>query len=88
MYKTIVLATVVAGSLAGCSPGKSDVDVNENGPLTVEQWRKMDVLVKYELETFERLKEEDQKLRIKMHWDVFMRDVVVPERKKDIPTNY
>ena len=61
---------------------------NNRTPITVEAWKELDVNEKYEFETLERLKLRYPKLNRERNWDKFMRVVVVPERRKDIPTDY
>lgn len=56
-------------------------------PITVDEWRLLDVDEKYAPETFERLQQSDPQLQTAEGWDQFMRDVVVPSRKVDLPEN-
>lgn len=71
-------------SLTAC--GETDTEpVPQTGPLTVETWRTLPVSEKYDESSFQRLKENDPKLKSDRAWDKFMREVVIPERKKDIP---
>jgi hypothetical protein len=73
-------------SLSGCSnepaPPQS---LTELPPLTLEQWKVLPVEEKYDAGTFERLREADRNLRSDRAWQKFMKDVVIPERKNDIP---
>ena len=86
MYRFVAL--FVACLLLGCS-GESDSTANRNDePITVEAWMKLEAHEKYAPETFERLKKNDPALRDEYNWDQFMREFVVPERRKDIPTDY
>lgn len=84
---SLIAAWMLAG-LLGCGSNPIDIALNDKTPLTIEEWKKLDALVKYELETFERLKEGTPGLKSDNVWDRFMRQVVVPERQKDIPTDY
>lgn len=54
-------------------------------PLTIEAWKTLPVEEKYDEGTFDRLREADEKLRSDRGWEKFMTEVVIPERKKDIP---
>lgn len=54
-------------------------------PLTVEEWKLLPIEEKYDAGTFERLKDGDPDLKSPKAWDKFMREVIVPERKTDIP---
>ena len=72
----------------GCGQQSEDSVATAAQPLTVDEWKLLEVTEKYAPETFDRLKLNDPKLKDERSWDMFMRDVVVPERKKDIPTEY
>ena len=54
-------------------------------PLSVAEWKTLEIPIKYDEGTFDRLKMNDPKLQTDRGWDRFMREVIVPERKKDIP---
>lgn len=86
-YLPTVVVLCVIGSVCGC--GKSGPEQTQaleaTGPLTVEEWKALPIETKYDETTFERLKKNDEKLQTEQGWDKFMREVVVPERKKDIP---
>ena len=82
-----LLLLMLAMLIAGCSARQPEVSLHDKTPLTIEEWKELDVLVKYELKTFERLKAGNPKLKKKKVWDQFMFQVVVPERKKDIPAD-
>jgi hypothetical protein len=86
MKKMLLLFLLSFAVNLGCGESKPAIDVNADGPLTIEEWKELDVLIKYELETFDRLKKADPKLKDKQNWDKLMREVIVPERSKDIPT--
>lgn len=73
------------GGASGC--GSADpVPTGPPPPLTVEAWKILPVEEKYDPGTFERLKDGDPKLHSPQAWNRFMAEVVVPERKKDIPS--
>ena len=79
---------VLLGLTIGCGqPAETSVSKTEQ-PLTVDEWKSLDVAEKYAPESLDRLKLNDPKLSSERNWDKFMREVVVPERKKDIPTEY
>ena len=87
MKRTVLFLTLL-GMFSGCSRQVDDGLVQRNQPLSVEEWKQMDVSVKYAPETFARLKQSDSRLDEERAWDAFMKDVVVPQRKIDIPTPY
>ena len=74
----VVLAALGCGAAASSPPP-------EAGPLTVEKWKSLPVDQKYDESSFQRLRDNDPKLKSDRAWDKFMREVVIPERKKDIP---
>ena len=80
----LLLAAACAG--AGCGSEPSPVSpLPDPGPLTVEEWRQLPIEEKYDDGTFQRLKKHNPKLASRRLWDKFMREVVIPERKRDIP---
>ena len=82
------LALAIGCGLTGCSdaPQQTVIDLPPVQPLTVDEWKTMPVDTKYENDTFERLKLNDPKLNDEAAWNAFMRSVIVPERKQDIPS--
>lgn len=72
----------------GCSGSSPQNVVSSNEPIDVDGWNELEVSEKYEPETLERLKMHDPDLANERNWDRFMREVVVPQRRKDIPTEY
>jgi hypothetical protein len=79
------LVLTLGFACVGCG-GAEAPSVPSNGPLTVEEWKRMDdMIMKYDPATFDRLKKGDPKLEKDAAWDNFMKTVVVPERKVDIP---
>ena len=83
-----ILLLVLLCAFAGCSRESETRMVLENQPLTIDAWKELEVADKYAPETLERLKRNEPTLEIEQNWNRFMRDVVVPERRKDIPTEY
>ena len=79
---------VLLGLTIGCGQPAETSVAKTNQPLTVDEWKSLDVAEKYAPESLDRLKLNDPKLSSERNWDKFMREVVVPERKKDIPTEY
>ncbi|MEL7496547.1 MAG: hypothetical protein AAFN77_02990 [Planctomycetota bacterium] len=73
---------------AGCSNNSESAVASKDEPISVEAWKELEVAEKYEPETLDRLKLNDPKLKNERNWNRFMRDVVVPERRIDIPTDY
>jgi hypothetical protein len=55
------------------------------GALTIDQWKQLPIEEKYDEATFERLRQQDDKLQSDRAWNRFFRKVVIPERMKDIP---
>ncbi len=81
----ILMLLTISAVWVGCSRPPEVVDTSlKDKPLTVEEWKQLDVDVKYEFETFERLKIAEPDLNDEEKWDEFMREVIVPARKKDI----
>jgi hypothetical protein len=82
LFLLLVLMTVI-----GC--GKTDpVPSAEEKPLTLEQWKTLPVQEKYEVDTFERLKQGEPKFREQREWDKFARDTLMPAKKRDFPGGY
>lgn len=88
MRNTILAGVFAIGLLLGCSENNPRLTSADLGPLSVDQWREMSATAKYEFETFERLKAGDPKLKNPKRWKMFMKNVIVPQRMKDIPTDY
>jgi len=78
---------LLAFAAVGCG-GSSRPEPSIPAPmptLTIEQWKEMPPEEKYDEATFDRLREADPKLKKRREWDKFMKTVVIPERKIDIP---
>ncbi len=89
-FHTVLLGAGLAFCLllgAGCggSSRPAPGPVGPLPPLSVEEWKTLPVEEKYDEATFDRLREEDPKLKKQREWDKFMRSVIIPERNKDIP---
>ena len=67
---------------------ETKVVVDADEPLSIEVWNTMDVDTKYEFETLEHLRSSDPKLKSEAQWNRFMKEVVVPQRRIDIPTDH
>ncbi len=70
---------------AGCGKAEPAKAGNATGPLSVEEWKVLPISEKYDEMSFTRLKQNRKELQTRAGWDKFMKEVVVPERKKDIP---
>jgi hypothetical protein len=84
--RLFVVSCLIAALLTGC--GKELPPPQPLGPptpLSLAEWKKLPVELKYDEATFERLKLADPKLKSPEAWHEFMVKVVVPERKIDIP---
>ena len=73
---------------AGCDSNPPPVNMVDDSPISVEAWQELTTAEKYAPETLERLRQHDSKLNTEDNWHRFMRDIVVPQRRQDIPTNY
>lgn len=88
--RRLLFVFCICGASWGCGtsvPEQVPVELPAPTPLSVTQWKELPVAEKYDPTTFERLKLNDPKLQRKPAWDKFMEEVVVPERKKDVPTS-
>lgn len=70
--------------LCGCGDGSASRQDAEK-PLTLTEWKALPPPTKYEIETLERLKLGEPKLREQRAWDRFAREVLLPARKKEMP---
>ena len=86
MYRFLILSLVLV--LSGCGGAEEVQLLDLSRPLSVETWKGLEVSQKYELETLELLRESDPEIKTEKDWKRFMKEVVVPERQKDIPTEY
>ncbi|MDY3554367.1 hypothetical protein GobsT_23630 [Gemmata obscuriglobus] len=77
----LFLVTALGAGPAGC--GGPPAPAPEEAPLTVEQWKALPAQKKYEVETLERVKHGSPKFQDQQAWDKFIREVMVPARKKD-----
>lgn len=87
MFRSLSFALITSAVLmAGCGRTQSPPQpIAPPTPLSVEEWKKMPVDLKYDELSFERLKLADPRLQNEAVWNEFMIKVVVPERKIDIP---
>jgi hypothetical protein len=85
VYLARCFALLLVFLCVGCSGGSSPPTLpSPLPPLTVEEWKSLPVEEKYDEGTFDRLREQDPKLKGDREWARFMKEVVVPERKIDI----
>ena len=81
-----LLTLLITVAALGCgNEATPPLPMPELPTLTVEQWKALPVEEKYDEATFERLREADKSIRSDRAWQKFMKDVIVPERKIDIP---
>jgi hypothetical protein len=66
--------------ISGCGPTATMSNPTEM-PLTVEAWKELPMQVKFEVETFERLKLGNPKLQDPKAWEKFTREVILPAKK-------
>lgn len=79
-----ILLMFAAALLAfGCSANPATDLSNE--PLALEEWRVMPSEAKFQAATMERLKLGNPKLQDDREWERFLRTVVIPARKKELP---
>jgi hypothetical protein len=87
MRKISLLILLIVTVTAGCGSDQPQrVVIDKNEPLTLEVWNTMTVVDKYDFGTLEHLRASDPNLKTEAAWNRFMKDVVVPQRRKDIPT--
>ena len=67
---------------AACSP-REPGPTPDATPLTIEAWKALPQPAKYEIDTFERLKQGNPKLQEPRAWEKFHRDVILPAKKRD-----
>lgn len=84
-FLTLVANTLLVIFLGCGSDAGPAVSSGPLPPLSVEEWKQLPIQEKYDEATFERLRAKDEKLQAERAWGRFMREVVVPERKRDIP---
>jgi len=78
---TLGLVSVLACYQAPIEPQLPPASI----PLTVDSWKELPIVEKYDGATLDRLRSENKQLASQRAWDKFMREVVVPSRKVDIP---
>ncbi len=83
-FAAILLLLTVSFALVGC--GRAPTKDLANEPLTVEDWKDMPVESKYEIGTFERLKLGEPKLQDDREWQLFARNVMLPAKKRELPS--
>lgn len=74
-----------SSSSSGVEIGKPST-IPEPPPLSVEQWKAMtNPNKKYDIDMLERLRNSDPSLKSKKAWKKFMKEVVGPGMKKEMP---
>ena len=82
------LLAIANGMGCGSSTSNSVQPIQDSAELpllTLEQWKSLPVEEKYDLATLDRLRQADKSLRPDRAWQKFMKEIVLPERMKDIP---
>lgn len=72
--------------LAIFTPGCKRASIATNEPLTMETWQTFTPEKKYDIGTIERLKSDVPKFSDEREWNRFMKTVLIPGRKKELPT--
>ena len=81
------LICMVLLSVLACSeqkPTASEV-TNSDSSLTIEQWKSLPPSEKYDGAALKRLRKHDDKLKSERAWQKFMKKVVGPEMRVDMP---
>ena len=82
----MMMLTLAMAAILGCRDETAEPAAPATLPtLSIEEWKKLPVEEKYDGGTFERLRDADKSLRPDRAWQKFMKEVVIPERKIDIP---
>ncbi|QDT89617.1 hypothetical protein [Gimesia algae] len=78
--------------LTGCGGSEAEVqvgvptDIPPAAPLSLEEWNAItDVNEKYDIATLERLRASDPQLESEKGWNQFMKEVVGPKMKAEMP---
>lgn len=66
----------------GCWPGENTAKQPQT-PLTLAEWKQMKSPQKFQVESLERLKSGNPRLTDPAQWHQFLKDVVIPARKKE-----
>lgn len=69
----------------GCAGNVTPPQPSSQPPLTIEQWKNLPVEEKYDEAILQSLRDAAPNLRADRNWQRFLREVVLPERKRDIP---
>lgn len=84
MKRILLAAALVA--VVGCGGELKPPPLPEPlQPLSVEEWKTLPALEKYDGETLDRLRIDNPDLKSDAFWDKFFQEVVVPSRKIDVP---
>ncbi len=83
-FAAILLLLTVSFALVGC--GRTPTRDIADEPLTIDGWKVLPVDSKYEIGTFERLKLGEPKLQDDREWQLFARSVMLPAKKRELPS--
>jgi hypothetical protein len=81
------IAYLVFAGVTGCggTPAPPSISATPT-PLSLEEWKSIsDISDKYDGATLDRLRMGDTRLKNERAWESYMKQNVIPERKKDIP---
>jgi hypothetical protein len=81
------IAFLIFAGVAGCgkTPDPPSLPVAPT-PLSLEEWKSIsDISDKYDGATLDRLRMGHPRLKNERAWESYMKQNVIPERKKDIP---
>lgn len=83
----LMMSTLLAALGCGNSDNRPILDeIPAPTPLTVEEWKQLPIVEKYDELSLERLKLNDPKLKNPSAWNAFVKSQILPERKKDFPS--
>lgn len=86
IYISLAFAVLAIAAFAGCGGEPKPAPLAPPTALTLEEWKAMtDIPDKYDGATLDRLRMGNPKLQSERAWDAYIKQVIVPERKKDIP---
>jgi len=85
-YLITLFAALVFATVTGCGDKVTPpAPAPAATTLSLEDWRKLPVELKYDGDTLDRLRMNDPRLQNERAWQAYMMQNIIPERKKDIP---